>query len=140
MVPAFVEADRDRADERLDARRRLEVGRTEPPSLLVAIHNLHLETEVLLHLQSQAQGQNGWPPRSDISLPGKLAYILENDNEEGHFDGEGLFIVNRARDVIRRHVRPHQLVHLRLDVFVDDAAEVAVLNILVPDSHRLLPV
>lgn len=54
------------------------------------------------------------------------AYILDNHDEEGKLDPQGLLGISRARDVVGRHVCAHDLEHRRLNVLVRDTLDVSI--------------
>jgi len=54
------------------------------------------------------------------------AYILDNHDEEGKLDPQGLLGISRARDVVGRHVCAHDLEHRRLNVLVCDTLDVSI--------------
>ena len=112
LVPAFIEAHGHCADERLHTRRRLIVRSAEPTTHVLVIENLYLEREVFLQ-------------------------VLDNHNKEGQFDGKCFLRLDRARDVIRRHVGAHDLEHRGLNVCISQSLDVAVPHILVPDLQWL---
>ncbi len=111
LVPALVEAHRHRADEGLDARRRLVVGRAEAAAQALVVEDGDLEGEVLLE-------------------------VLDDHDEEGQLDAERLLRVGGAGDVARVDVAADELEHGRVDVLVGEALDVAVADFLLPDLKR----
>ena len=112
LVPALVEAHRHRADEGLDPGGRLVVGGAEPAADVLVVEDLDLEGEVLLE-------------------------VLDDHDEEGELDAEGLVGVGWAGDVVGGDVGAHDLEDGGLDVGIGDALDVSVADALVPDLEGL---
>ena len=68
-----------------------------------------------------------------------LLHILDDHDEVGELDAEGLLGVRRARDVRGAHVGAHDLEDEGLDVGVRDPLDVPVPHLLVPDLQGLRP-
>jgi len=79
LVPPVVQSHGHGADERLHPRRRLVVGRAEPPSHVLVVQYLHFEGEVLLE-------------------------VLDDHDEERELDPECLAGIGRASDEGRADV------------------------------------
>ena len=75
LIPSFVESHGHGTDEGLDSGGRLIVRSSESPSYALVVENLHLEGEVFLQ-------------------------VLDDHDEEGKLDGEGLLGVKRSVDVV----------------------------------------
>ena len=112
LVPAFVQTHGHRANEGLDASGRLVVGRTESASDVFVVEHLHFEGEIFLE-------------------------VLNDHDQEGQLDAEGLVGVCGAGDEVGRHVRAHDLEHTALDVGVSDTLNVSVSHAFVPNLQRL---
>ena len=112
LVPALVEAHGHGADEGLDSGGRLVVRGAEPAADVLVVEDLDFEGEVLLE-------------------------VLDDHDEEGELDAEGLVGVGGAGDVVGGDVGAHDLEDRRLDVGVGDALDVAVAHALVPDLQGL---
>ena len=112
LVPALVQTHGHGTDEGLDSGGRLVVGSSESPPDALVVQNLHLEGEVLLQ-------------------------VLDDHDQEGQLDGQGLLGVKRSVDVVGRDVGAHDLQHGGLDVGVGDSFNVTVSDLLVPDLQGL---
>jgi len=112
LIPAFIQTHGHRTDERLDAGRGLVVGRAESTADVLVIEHLHLESEILFE-------------------------ILDDHDQEGELDSEGLLSVSGAGDVSGTHVRAHDLKDGGLNVLIRDALDVAIANLLVEDLQGL---
>jgi hypothetical protein len=66
-----------------------------------------------------------------------LAYVLNDHDQEGELDGEGLLGVNGAGDVVGAHVGAHDFEHGRLNIGISDTLDVAIAHILVPNLEGL---
>ncbi len=108
LVPPVVQPHGHGADEGLDSSRRLVVGGAEAAAHRLVVQDLHLEGEVLLH-------------------------VLDNHDQVGELDAQGLARVGRAGDVRRAHVGAHHLQNEGLDVGVGYTLDVAVADLLVPN-------
>ena len=64
-------------------------------------------------------------------------YVFDDHDQEGQFDGEGLFGVHGAGDVVGAHVGSHNFEDRRLNVGIGDSLNVAVTHILVPNLEGL---
>ncbi len=112
LIPAVVESHGHGANEGLDSRGTLVVARPEATAHVLVVEDLHLEREVLLQ-------------------------ILDDHDEKGQLDAEGLLRVGGARDVGGAHIGADDLEHERLNVVVGDALDVSIAHLLVPDLQRL---
>ena len=65
------------------------------------------------------------------------AYVLDDHDEEGKLDGEGLFGVDGASNVVGGDIGAHDFEDWWLNVGVSDSLDVTVSDILVPDLERL---
>jgi len=68
---------------------------------------------------------------------GWLAYVLNDHDEEGKLDGEGLLGVNGAGDVVGADVGAHDFENGRLNIGIGDSLDVAIAHILVPNLEGL---
>jgi len=111
LVPSIIQSHRHRTDERLHPRRRLVVARSETPLDILIVQYLNLKCEVLLQ-------------------------ILDDHDEEGQLDAQGLLRISRALHEGGADVRTDNLQHQGLDVVVSDALDVAIAHLLIPDLQR----
>ena len=112
LIPALIESHRHRADEGLDTRGGLIVGGSESTAHILIIEHLHFEGEVLLQ-------------------------VLDDHDQEGQLDGEGLLGVDGACDEVGRHVGAHDFENGGLNVGVRQSLDMTVPHILIPDLERL---
>jgi len=84
LVPSLVQSHGHRADEWLDSGGRLVVGGSESPPDALVVEHLDLEGEVLLQ-------------------------VLDDHDQEGQLDGQGLLGVEGGVDVVGGHVSSHDL-------------------------------
>ena len=66
-----------------------------------------------------------------------LAYVLNDHDQEGELDGEGLLGVNGAGDVVGADVGAHDFENGRLNIGIGDTLDVAIAHIFVPNLERL---
>ena len=114
LVPTLVKAHGHGANEGLHASSRLIVGRAEATANILVVEHLHLKGEVLLE-------------------------VLDDHDEEGELDPEGLLLVGRAGNPGGGHVGRHDLEDGGLDVLVCDALDVAIAHVGVPNLEGLGP-
>ena len=112
LIPSFIKSHGHGTDEWLDSGGRLVVRGSEPSSNLLVVQDLDLEGEVFLQ-------------------------VLDDHDQEGQLNSQGLLWVKRSVDVVGRHVSTHDLQHGRLDVGVGDSLDVTVSHLLVPDLQWL---
>jgi len=112
LVPSFIEAHGHGTDEGLHASRGLVIGRAETTTDVLVIEDLNLKSEILFE-------------------------ILDDHDQEGELDSEGLLSVSGAGDVSGTHVRAHDLKDGGLNVLIRDALDVAIANLLVEDLQGL---
>ena len=112
LIPAFIESHGHGTDEGLDSGCGLVVGGSEPTSNTLVVQDLHFEGEVLLQ-------------------------VLDDHDQEGQLDGEGLLGVQRGVDVVSRHIGSHDLQHRGLNIGIGDSLDVTVSNLLVPNLQGL---
>ena len=86
LIPSLVESHGHGTDEGLDSGGGLVVRGSESTSDTLVIQDLHFEGEVLLQ-------------------------VLDDHDQEGQLDGEGLLGVQRGVDVVSRHIGSHDLEH-----------------------------
>ena len=110
-VSDLIQPHGHRADERLDARCALVVGRAESPADVLVVEHLNLEREVLLE-------------------------VLEDHHEKRELDPKGLVGVGGAGNEGRRNVSADDLQDGGLDVLVRDTLDVPITNLLVPNLQR----
>ena len=82
LIPALIESHGHCADEGLDTSGGLVIGSSESTAHILVIEHLHFEGEVLLQ-------------------------VLDDHDQEGQLDGEGLLGVDGASDEVSRHVGAH---------------------------------
>jgi len=66
-----------------------------------------------------------------------LAYVLNDHDQEGELDSEGLLGVNGAGDVVGADVGAHDFENGRLNIGISDTLDVAIAHILVPNLEGL---
>ena len=66
-----------------------------------------------------------------------MTYVLDDHDQEGQFDGEGLLGIDWASDVVGRHIGSHDLENGRLNIRVSYSLDVSVSHVLVPDLKWL---
>ena len=93
LVPALIESHRHGTDERLDSGGGLIVGSSESTSHGLVIQDLYLEGEVLLQ-------------------------VLDDHDQEGKLDGEGLLLVNGAGDEVGGDSGAHDLENGGLNISI----------------------
>ena len=91
LIPALIESHGHCADERLDTSSGLIVGGSESTAHILVIEHLHFEGEVLLQ-------------------------VLDDHDQEGQLDGEGLLRVDGAGDEVGRHIGAHNFENRGLNV------------------------
>ena len=64
-------------------------------------------------------------------------YVLNDHDQEGKLDSEGLLRVERAGDVVGADVGAHDLKHGGLNIGISDTLDVAIAHILVPNLEGL---
>jgi len=114
LIPSFVESHGHRANEGFHTRGRLVVARSKPPSHVLIIEHLHFESEIFFQ-------------------------IFDDHNEKRQFDSERFLRIGGTRQIIRRHVRPHNFEHRRLNVLIGDPFDVPISNFRIPNLQRLAP-
>jgi hypothetical protein len=62
-----------------------------------------------------------------------LTYVLDDHDEEGQLDGEGLLGVKRASDEVSANVRAHDLENRGGNIGVSDSLNMTVADVLIPD-------
>ena len=135
LVPALVKSHGHGADEWLDSRRRLVVRSSESAAHVLVIQHLHFEGEVFLQLWSHSNKEPWLDTASESGTT--TTYVLDDHDEEGELDREGLLLVDGASDVVCRDVSAHDLDDGRLNVRVGQPLDVAVSHVLVPDLQGL---
>ena len=93
LIPALIKSHRHGADERLDTSGRLIVGSSESTTHVLVIEYLDLEGEVLLQ-------------------------VLDDHDQEGKLDGEGLLLVNGAGDEVGGDIGAHDLENGGLNISI----------------------
>ena len=93
LIPALIESHGHCADERLDTSGRLIVGSSESTTHVLVIEYLDLEGEVLLQ-------------------------VLDDHDQEGKLDGEGLLLVNGAGDKVGGDIGAHDLENGGLNISI----------------------
>jgi len=93
LIPALIKSHRHGADERLDTGGRLIVGSSESTTHVLVIEYLDLEGEVLLQ-------------------------VLDDHDQEGKLDGEGLLLVNGAGDEVGGDIGAHDLENGGLNISI----------------------
>ena len=93
LIPALIKSHRHGADERLDTSCRLIVGSSESTTHVLVIEYLDLEGEVLLQ-------------------------VLDDHDQEGKLDGEGLLLVNGAGDEVGGDIGAHDLENGGLNISI----------------------
>jgi hypothetical protein len=111
LVPPLVETHRHRTDKWLDTSRGLVVAGTKSSANALVVENLHFEGEILLK-------------------------ILDDHDEKGQLDAEGLVGIRRAGNEAGVDVAADQLQYTGLDILIGDAFDVAVTHLLVPNLQR----
>ena len=66
-----------------------------------------------------------------------MAYVLNDHDQEGELDSEGLLGVNGAGDVVGADVGAHDFENGRLNIGISDTLDVAIAHILVPNLEGL---
>ena len=66
-----------------------------------------------------------------------LLQVLDDHDQEGQLDGEGLLWVDGARDKVGRHICSHDLENGRLNVGVRQSLDMTVPHVLLPDLEGL---
>lgn len=72
-----------------------------------------------------------------IAQVGRATYVLDDHDEEGKLNGEGLLLVDGAGHVVGRNVGAHDFDDGRLDVGIRQSLDVAVSHVLVPNLEGL---
>ena len=72
-----------------------------------------------------------------VSGQRQSAYVLDDHDQEGKLDGEGLLGVNRASNVVGAHVGAHDFKNGGLNVGVRDSLDVTIAHVLVPNLEGL---
>jgi hypothetical protein len=67
----------------------------------------------------------------------RLTYVLDNHDQEGEFDAQGLLGVEGRVDVVGGDVGAHDLEDRRLNIGVGYSFDVAVADLFVPDLEGL---
>ena len=111
LVPSGVEPHRHGANKRLDAGRRLVVGRAKAPAHVLIIEHHNLKRKVLFH-------------------------VFNDHNEKRKLDAESVFFVAGTVDVRRAHVGARQLDDARLDIPVRNSLDMAIADLLIPNLKR----
>ena len=93
LIPALIKSHWHGADERLDTSGRLIVGSSESTTHVLVIEYLDLEGEVLLQ-------------------------VLDDHDQEGKLDGEGLLLVNGAGDEVGGDIGAHNLENGGLNISI----------------------
>ena len=112
LIPALVESHGHRADEGLDTGGRLVVRSAETTANVLVVKDLHFEGEVLLQ-------------------------VLDDHNQEGKLDGEGLLGVDGAGNEVSRNVGAHDFEDRGLNIGIGDSLDVAIAHVLVPNLEGL---
>lgn len=132
LIPALVQAHRHRADERLDARRRLVVAGAEAPSHVLVVEHLRRKSVVIETTYPILHNNNPY-----LHLEREVfLQVLDDHHQKGQLDAQRLLRVGRARDERRADVRADDLEHQTLDVVVRDPFDVAIAHFFVPDLQR----
>ena len=63
--------------------------------------------------------------------------VLDDHDQEGKLDGQGLLGVNGACDEVRGHVGSHDLEDGGLDVGIRQSLDMTVSDVFLPDLERL---
>ena len=95
---------------------------------------MHLEREVLLQLFSKTKRSH---VRACQSVASWATYVLDDHDQEGKLDRQGLLRVDGAGDVVGGNVGAHDLEHRRLNVRIGQPLDVTVAHLLLPDLERL---
>ena len=66
-----------------------------------------------------------------------VTYVLDDHDQEGQLDGEGLLGVDGACDEVGRHVGAHDFENGGLNVGVRQSLDMTVPHILLPNLERL---
>ena len=66
-----------------------------------------------------------------------LLQVLDDHDQEGKLDGQGLLGVEWSIDVVCGHIGTHNLEHGRLNIWIRDSLNVTVSHLLVPNLKRL---
>ena len=111
LVPSLVQSHWHCADEWFDSGGGLIIACSEPSPHILVIKDLDLKGEIFLH-------------------------VLDNHDEVGQLDAQGLLWVGGTGDVGGADVGPHNLQHKALDVLVCDPLDVSIPHFLVPDLER----
>ena len=112
LVPALVKSHGHGADEGLDTGGGLIVGGSESTTDVLVIEDLHFESEVFLQ-------------------------VLDDHDQEGELDGQGLLGVNGASDEVGGHVGSHDLEDGGLDISIRQSLDVTVSDVFLPDLEGL---
>ena len=112
LVPALVEAHGHGADEGLHSGGGLVVASTEAAANALIVEDLNLEGEVLLE-------------------------VLDDHDEEGKLDAQGLVGLGGAGDVTGVDIRTAQLKNGGLNIGIGKALDVSIADLLVPDLQGL---
>ena len=93
LIPALIESHGHCADEGLDTSGGLVIGSSESTAHILVIEHLHFEGEVLLQ-------------------------VLDDHDQEGKLDGEGLLLVNGAGDKVGGDIGAHDLENGGLNISI----------------------
>ena len=66
-----------------------------------------------------------------------VTYVLDDHDQEGQFDGEGLLSLDGASDEVGRDIGAHDLQHRGLNVSIGQSLDVTVADLLFPNLQRL---
>ena len=66
-----------------------------------------------------------------------VTYVLDDHDQEGQLDSEGLLCLDRASDEVGRDIGAHDLQHRGLNISIGQSLDVTVADFLFPNLQRL---